>query len=74
MTTIDEFLKKYNRCPFCKEYTSQYRCGECKYFLPIDKYRLWGHDLFNPTEEWYSLMNREVDEDEEGSGEYDCIN
>lgn len=62
--TIDEFLEKYNKCPFCRSYRIQGNlCYGCKW--------RWGHgqyardtdfDLFDPKEEWGQRMNKEVTE------------
>jgi len=58
--TIDEFLKKYNKCPFCVNYVHQENCDQCVHWLPID--RGVSKDLFRPTSAWTELMNREVSE------------
>lgn len=59
--TIDEFLKKYNRCPFCKNYVIQNAaCDGCKWADPI--VRPGETDKFGPKEEWIQMMNEEVDE------------
>lgn len=60
--TLDEFLRKYTKCPFCRSYSIQGNlCYGCKW--------RWGHgqyakdtdfDLFDPTEEWTRRMNEEV--------------
>lgn len=57
--TIDDFLRKYTRCPFCESYTEQGSlCDGCKYrFHGAD-----GIDKFMPTPEWTARMNREVTE------------
>ena len=57
--TIDEFLKKYNRCPFCRMYTIQNAAGDgCKWADPI--VRPYEIDKFDPNEEWMLRMNTEV--------------
>ena len=62
--TLNEFLQKYNRCPFCRTYAIQGSwCYGCKW--------RWGHgqwaketdvDMFDPTEEWGRRLNKEVTE------------
>ena len=59
--TLDEFLKKYNRCPFCLEYSSQHVCGDCRYFLPLGEYKT-KLDLFRPNDDWIEMINRRVTE------------
>lgn len=58
--TVDEFLQKYNKCPFCVNYVHQEMCGQCVHWLPID--RGTNEDNFRPTNEWNRRMNMEVTE------------
>ena len=55
--TLDEFLNKYNKCPFCEEYTTgQQDCKGCVFrYLNAP-----GFDYFHPTQEWTDRMNKEV--------------
>lgn len=48
-TTEKEFWKKYNHCPFCREYEFQSVCNLCKYFLNGDKTKA---DLFYPKSDF----------------------
>lgn len=58
--TIDEFLKKYNRCPHCEHYTTQgHVCSECKWEFPTTYDR--HSDNFSPTDVWMRNLNREVE-------------
>lgn len=62
--TLEQFLKKYNKCSFCRSYVIQGDlCRGCKW--------RWGHgqwateedmDLFDPKPEWSERMNKEVTE------------
>jgi hypothetical protein len=58
--TADEFLRKYNKCPFCRYYTRQLMCYDCRWRFgrgnDVDM------DKFSPTEEWNRLFNKEVTE------------
>ena len=59
--TLDDFLNKYTRCPFCESYLLQGNlCYGCKYKTPYPKENEF--DLFRPTDEWIRRINREVDE------------
>lgn len=62
--TIDDFLKKYNRCPFCLHYTQQgNHCYRCMWRFANGKYaNVTCYDGFDPNEEWTKRMNREVTE------------
>lgn len=63
--TLDEFLKKYNKCPFCRSYMFQTNCRGCKWrFTKIggEPYKENDLDLFDPTDEWRIRMNKEVTE------------
>ena len=58
--TIDDFWKKYHRCPKCEGYAIQGgRCYGCKFQTPYPKD--WEMDLFEPTQECIKAMNREVE-------------
>lgn len=48
-----DFWKKYNHCPYCRWYTMQGRCGDCKWYL-IPKDGMI--DMFQPTEECERLL------------------
>ena len=54
---LNDFLRKYNRCPFCEEYKTQTRCRTCKWRHP---YTTCTEDRFTPTQEWNARLNREV--------------
>lgn len=59
--TLDEFLKKYNHCPFCRSYTIQGPlCDHCIYFFGSGYKKDGSIDKFDPTEDWIRLLNKEV--------------
>lgn len=63
--TVDEFLKKYNKCPFFRSYRFQGAvCDHCKFKWSNDgKYsKETDLDKFDPTDEWMIRMNMEVTE------------
>ena len=62
--TVDDFLRKYNKCPFCMSYNIQGDlCNCCKWKWAHGQYaKDTDLDLFDPTEEWMILMSREVTE------------
>ena len=62
--TADEFLKKYNKCPFCKYYSAQRMCDDCKWKFANGQYSNPDRDSdkFYPTQEWHDRFNREVTE------------
>lgn len=62
--TLDEFLQKYNKCPFCRSYARQGNlCYGCKWRFGHGQYAKEGRDfdLFDPKPSWHELMEREVD-------------
>lgn len=61
--TLDQFLRKYNKCPFCRSYVIQGNlCYVCKWRFGHGQYaKETDFDLFDPKESWRELMNREVD-------------
>ena len=60
--TVDDFLRKYNKCPFCRSYNIQGNfCNGCKWQWAHGQYaKDTDFDRFDPTEEWMRMMNREV--------------
>ena len=61
--TVDDFLKKYNKCPFCEYYSFQKNCRECKWQWANGQYaKDTDIDKFRPTEEWMHRMSKEVTE------------
>ena len=63
--TLDEFLRKYNKCPFCRSYARQGNlCYGCKWRFGHGQYAKEGRDfdLFDPKDSWRELMNKEVTE------------
>lgn len=57
--TIDMFLKKYNKCPFCESYAMQGElCRGCENYIIKGE----GIDKFRPKQEWINRMNKEVTE------------
>lgn len=61
--TLDQFLRKYNKCPFCRNYVRQRCCRECKWRFANGQYAKDDDiDKFDPKEEWGRLMNKEVTE------------
>lgn len=63
--TLDQFLKKYNKCPFCRSYNIQGElCRNCKWRWSNDGHYAKETDMdkFDPTDEWRNLMNKEVAE------------
>lgn len=62
--TLNEFLRKYNRCPFCRSYAIQGNlCYGCKWRFAHGQYaKEWDFDLFDPTSEWHRRLNKEVTE------------
>ena len=57
--TLNEFLNKYNKCPFCEEYvTGQRNCLGCCFRYPEAD----GFDHFQPVQEWFDRINKEVTE------------
>lgn len=60
--TVNEFLKKYNRCPFCRTYAIQGSwCIGCKWRFAHGQYAKENDvDMFDPKEEWFRRMNKEV--------------
>lgn len=61
--TVDEFMKKYNKCPFCEYYSRQKLCENCKWTYGNGQYaKDTDTDRFSPTYEWMRLMNKEVTE------------
>lgn len=62
--TVDEFLKKYNKCPFCRNYTHQRTCDRCCWRFGRGHYppEIGEKDGFEPKQEWTDTMNREVDQ------------
>lgn len=64
--TVDEFLKKYNKCLFCRSYKIQGNaCYGCKWRFAHGQYaKDSDFDLFEPTDEWARRMNQEVNADD----------
>lgn len=62
--TLDQFLKKYNRCPFCRYYAHQGNpCIRCKWRFANGEYaKDTDYDGFDPKQEWMDRMNKEVTE------------
>lgn len=62
--TLDQFLQKYTRCPFCRSYAIQGNlCYGCKCKYANGQYaKETDMDLFDPKDSWRELMNREVTE------------
>ena len=61
--TVDDFLKKYNKCPFCRNYLFQKSCYGCKWQYAQGQYaKDTDVDKFDPGEEWMRRMSAEVDE------------
>lgn len=62
--TLNEFLRKYNRCPFCRTYNIQGSwCYGCKWRRGNGQYAKENDvDMFDPTEEWFRRLNKEVTE------------
>ena len=62
--TLDEFLQKYNKCPFCRSYAIQGNlCYGCKWKYANGEYaKDTDFDLFDPKDSWRELMNKEVTE------------
>ena len=62
--TVDDFLRKYNKCPFCRSYVRQGNlCYGCKWRNANGQYaKDTDFDLFDPTDEWAERMSREVTE------------
>ena len=60
--TLNEFLKKYTRCPFCWSYAIQGNlCYGCKWRYGHGQYaKDTDFDLFDPNEVWKEMMEREV--------------
>lgn len=63
--TLDDFLKKYNKCPFCRNYRIQGdTCRNCKWRWAYGMYAKYAKetdlDRFDPTEEWAQRLNAEV--------------
>ena len=64
--TLDQFLRKYNKCPFCRSYIIQgAACDHCRWKWSNDgKYaKDTDMDKFDPSDEWINRMNMEVDDD-----------
>ena len=54
--TLDEFLQKYNKCPFCRSYARQGNlCYGCKWRFGHGQYAKEGRDfdLFDPKPSWH---------------------
>ena len=61
--TLDQFLRKYNKCPFCRNYRFQGEpCRNCVHYFSTREGKEGYFDHFDPTEEWMNMMNREVDD------------
>lgn len=50
-----EFWKKYNHCPYCRFYTMQDSCGDCKWYLSNKNDKA---DLFYPTKECQRILDK----------------
>ena len=61
--TLDQFLRKYTKCPFCRNYVRQINCRGCQWRFANGQYAKDDDiDKFDPKEEWHILMNKEVTE------------
>ena len=61
--TIDDFWKKYNRCPMCEHYTKGQRdCIDCRFRNPYAEKSMNGSEHFRPNERCVIALNREVTE------------
>ena len=62
--TLDQFLRKYNRCPFCRSYDRQGElCRNCRWRFGTGAASADGKiDKFDPNEEWNRRINKEVTE------------
>ena len=62
--TLDQFLRKYSKCPFCRSYAIQGNlCHGCKWRFAHGQYAEdTDLDLFDPKDSWHQRMNREVTE------------
>ena len=63
--TLKQFLRKYNKCPFCRSYAIQGNlCYGCKWRFGHGQYAKEGRDfdLFDPKPSWSERMNKEVTE------------
>lgn len=59
--TIDDFWKKYNRCPMCEHYDDgQRECIDCRFRHPYTDRN--GSEHFRPNERCVIALNREVTE------------
>lgn len=60
--TIDQFWKKFNRCPLCENYKYQGEvCRSCRW---THHYKKDGVDNFFPSEIGREIMNRNIQEAE----------
>ena len=50
-----DFWKKYNHCPYCREYTFQSICSDCKWYLNGNNE---GADLFYPSEKCQRILDK----------------
>ena len=61
--TIDDFWKKYNRCPMCEHYAKGQRvCVDCWFRDPYAEKNKNGSEHFRPNERCVIVLNREVTE------------